>query len=105
MHYPPQAFRSQPERADFFVHMGWDIDLPPEFEPLLQAMFTSARRLAIKREFGEGLGGGRVFQIEATDAADPVPQPLMRSRAGHPKQHARLFVDSGRLIRRPGRPR
>lgn len=40
------------------------LELPPEIEQVLTAMFAAYRRIIIRKEFGGGFSGGRVLEIQ-----------------------------------------
>ncbi len=50
-----------------------NLDLPPKIGQVLHEMFAGYRRIVIRREFGNGLSGGRVFEVRPIQA-DGTPE-------------------------------
>ena len=59
------------------IQKGANIELTPEIEVVLQAMFSKFSRLAIEAEFGNGLSGGRVFRVRPVETGGKAHLPAV----------------------------
>ena len=71
--WPPlKAASGQPA-----IQKGSGIELTAEIEHLLRLMFRDASRIALEREFNQGLGSGRVFRVRPVDATGRAQLPTV----------------------------
>ncbi|MBI1878225.1 MAG: hypothetical protein HYR94_08370, partial [Chloroflexi bacterium] len=58
-----------------------NLDLPPEVGQVLKVMFAAYRRVVIRKEFGNGLSGGRVIEVRPIKANGKPELPTIAKLA------------------------